>query len=129
MPEARILVVDDVEVWRHEIRSILEPEFQVVGEASDGLEAVRKAQQLKPDLILLDLGLPFLNGIEAANRIRQVVPGTKIIVLTQNRDKDIVQTALSTGAHGYVLKTDAASELLPAIKAILRGETFVSSGI
>jgi DNA-binding NarL/FixJ family response regulator len=105
------------------------PEWQVISEASDGLEAVEKAQGLKPDLILLDIGLPKLNGIEAARQIRQLSPSSKIIFLSQNNDLDIVRAALSTGVHGYVRKTDVKRELLPAMDAVLRGEQFVSSSL
>jgi DNA-binding NarL/FixJ family response regulator len=105
------------------------PEWQVISEASDGLEAVEKAQDLKPDLILLDIGLPKLNGIEAARQIRQLSPSSKIIFLSQNNDLDIVRAALSTGARGYVRKTDVKKELIPAMDAILRGKQFVSSSI
>jgi DNA-binding NarL/FixJ family response regulator len=127
----RILVVDDFEPWRQHICSRLKtrPELQVVGEAWEGLEAVQIAEELKPDLILLDIGLPDLNGIEAANRLCQRVPGAKIIFLTQNNDAELVRAALRNGAQGYVLKADAGRELLPAIKAVLRSEKFVSSGI
>lgn len=93
------------------------------------MEAVQKAEELKPDLILLDIGLPSLNGLEAAIRIRQAVPDAAIIFLTANRSKDVVQAALKTGARGYVLKTDAGRELLTAIARILGGDDFVSSGI
>ena len=103
---------------------------RVVGEAADGWEAVQKALTLKPDLIVLDIGLPKLNGIKAANRILAIGHNSaKIIFLTQESDSDVVQAAFSTGAQGYVLKTDAGNQLLPAIKAVLRGERFVSSGI
>jgi len=106
-----------------------QPEWQVISEASDGLEAVEKAQGLKPDLILLDIGLPKLNGIEAARQIRQLSPSSKIIFLSQNNDLDIVRAALDTGARGYVRKADVKRELLPAMDAVLRGEQFVSSSL
>jgi DNA-binding NarL/FixJ family response regulator len=127
----RVLVVDDFQPWRQQVCSILrtQPELSVVAEVADGLEAVQTAQELKPDLILLDIGLPTLNGLEAANRIRQVAPGARIIFLTQNSDKDMVRAALTTGAQGYVLKIDAGSELLPAVAGVLGGDDFVSSGI
>jgi CheY-like chemotaxis protein len=105
------------------------PEWQVISEASDGLEAVEKAQDLKPDLILLDIGLPKLNGIEAARQIRQLSPRSKIIFLSQNNNLDVVRSALNTGAHGYVRKTDVKRQLFPAMDAVLRGEQFVSSGL
>jgi len=131
MSDVRILLVDDLEAWRQRSRSILEsqPEFRVIGEASDGLEAVQKAETLKPDLILLDIGLPHLNGIEAENRLCRLVPSAKVLFLSQDNDSDIVRAALSNGASGYVLKVDAGSELLPAISAVVRGERFVSSGL
>jgi DNA-binding NarL/FixJ family response regulator len=127
----RILLVDDFEPWRRHVCFILQtrPELRVVAEVADGLEAVQKAQELQPDLILLDIGLPHLNGVEAANRIRQVAPGARIIFLTQISDKDVVRAALSTGAKGYVLKTDSGSELLPAVAGVLGGDVYVSSGI
>jgi len=105
------------------------PELQVIGEASDGLECVQEAKELKPDLILLDIGLPKLNGIEAARRIRQFSPSSKIVFLSQNNHADIVRPALSTGAQGYLLKTNVVSELLSAVDAVLRGEKFVSSSL
>ena len=94
---------------------------------SDGLEAVQKAEELRPDLIVLDIGLPKLNGIEAARRIRQVSPNSKIVFLTMDNSPDVAQAALSTGAQGYVHKARAQSDLLPAIDAVLRGEQFVSN--
>jgi DNA-binding NarL/FixJ family response regulator len=127
----RILVVDDSEPWRQHIYSLLKKslELHVVGEASDGLEAVQIAEELKPDLILLDIGLPGLNGIEAQKRLCQVVPSAKILFVSQNNDTEVARAVLGKGARGYVLKVDAASELLLGIKVVLRGEKFVSSGI
>ena len=104
-------------------------EFQVISEASDGSEAIQNAEELKPDLILLDIGLPKMNGIEAARRIQQLCPNSKIVFLSQNNDLDVVRAALGTGALGYVRKTDTGSELLPAIDAVLRGKQFVSSSL
>ena len=101
--------------------------MQVVGEAVDGLDAIEKAWELIPNLILMDIGLPDLNGIEAARRIGHLLPSTKIVFLTQNFDVDVVKAAMSNVARGYVLKGDAASELLPAIEAVMRGEKFVST--
>ncbi len=125
----RVLVVDDFEPWRHFVSSIIlmKPELLVVGEASDGPEAVQKAAELKPDLILLDIGLPTLNGIEAARQIRKLVPESKIIFLTQETSADLVQEALSLGARGYVVKANVASDLLAAVEAVLAGKQFVSS--
>jgi DNA-binding NarL/FixJ family response regulator len=125
----RILVVDDYEHWRRYFSTALQkqPEVQVIGEVSDGLEAVQKAQELQPDLILLDIGLPTLNGIQAARRIREVSPTSKIIFVSENRSPDIAEEALGTGAGGYVVKSDASSELLPAVKAVLEGKRFISA--
>lgn len=125
-----ILVADDFEPWRQYVCSMLQtrPEFCVVAEVGDGLEAVQKVQELKPDLILLDIGFPKLDGLQAASRIRQVAPATAIIFVTHNSDKDVREAALRTGARGYVLKANAARELLPAIDAALRGPRLVSSG-
>jgi CheY-like chemotaxis protein len=105
------------------------PQWQIIAEVSDGSEAIQKAEELNPDLILLDIGLPKLNGIEAARQIRQFSPNSRIVFLSQNNDSDIVRAALSTGALGYVHKTDAQSELLPAVDAVLRGKQFVSSSL
>jgi DNA-binding NarL/FixJ family response regulator len=117
-----ILVVDDFQPFRQFVFSTLQerPDWQVIYEVADGLEAVQRARELKPDLILLDIGLPHLNGIEAAKQICQVVPGTKILFLTQNNDAEVVRATLSDGAQGYVLKADAGKELSPAIEAVFR---------
>jgi DNA-binding NarL/FixJ family response regulator len=127
----RILVADDYEPWRRFVSTTLQkqPELQAIGEALDGLEAVRKAQELQPDLILLDIGLPKLNGIEAARQIRKLSPKSKILFLSENRSWDIAEEALRTGASGYVVKSDAAGELLPAVEAVLKGERFVSASL
>jgi DNA-binding NarL/FixJ family response regulator len=125
----RVLVVDDYEPFRRWVCSTLgeRPALQIVGEASDGLEAVRRAEELKPDLILLDIGLPALNGIEAARQIRSLAPESKIIFLSLESSADVVQEALSLGAWGYVAKARAGSDLLRAVEAVLLGKHFVSS--
>jgi DNA-binding NarL/FixJ family response regulator len=130
MSSVRILVVDDFEPFRQFIISTLQtmPELQVIAAASDGLEAVRMAEELNPDLILLDIGLPRLNGIEAAHRISRVLPDAKILFLSQDNDPDVVAAALSDGAEGYIHKLDVAKELLPAVEAALRRKQFISAG-
>jgi DNA-binding NarL/FixJ family response regulator len=127
----RVLVVDDYAPWHGFVSTTLrkELELQIVGNVSDGLEAVQQAQQLQPELILMDIGLPTLNGIEAARRITEVSPASKIIFVSENRSVDVAEEALSTGAGGYVVKSEAAGELLPAIKAILEGKRFISASL
>jgi DNA-binding NarL/FixJ family response regulator len=124
----RILLVDDFAAWRQVVFSMLamKSELQVVGEASDGLEAVQKAAELKPDLILLDIGLPTLSGIEAARQIRKLVPKCKIIFLSQESSSEIIEEAMNVGASGYVVKAKAGSDLLTAVESVLLGGTFVS---
>jgi len=123
----RILLVDDYEPFRRYVRSLLmkRAEWVVLSEVSDGLEAVQKAEELQPDLILLDIGLPTLSGIEAARRIRKLSPGSRILFVSQELSADVVREALATGAAGYVVKMDARSELPIAVDAVLRGGQFV----
>jgi DNA-binding NarL/FixJ family response regulator len=127
----RVLVVEDYEPFRRFVCSTLEkrPELQVICGVSDGLEAVQKAEELQPDLVLLDIGLPTLNGIEVARRIRKLSPESKILFVSQESSADVVQEALSLGALGYVVKAHAGSELLAAVGAILQGEPFISRGL
>ncbi len=125
----RILVADDFAPWRRFVSSTVarESEWLVVGEASDGPEAVQKAKDLTPDLILLDIGLPTINGIEVARQIIKLAVGSKILFLSGSDDPEIVGEALRTGASGYVVKSDAGSELTKAIEAVVRGKQYVSS--
>ena len=127
----RVLVVDDFKPWRDYICSLLQTklEFRVVAELANGLEAVQGAKELQPDLILLDIGVPALHGLEVAECIRQVAPAVKIIFLTVHTDTDVVRAALSAGAQGYMLKTDAVRELFTAVETVLGGDYFISSGI
>jgi DNA-binding NarL/FixJ family response regulator len=123
-----VLLVDDFEAMRQSVCSMLleTGKFQVIGEAADGLEAVQKAKELQPDLILLDIGLPNLNGIAAVPQIRKLAPKSKIVLLTQNTSPETVEAALSSGAHGYVVKWEAGKELFVALEAVIQGEKFVS---
>lgn len=125
-----VLVVDDYSPFRQWASSFLRDKLHLkaVIEASDGLEAVKKAEELRPELILLDIGLPKLNGIDAARQIRRVAPESRVIFLSQETSSDIVQTAIDAGGLGYVTKASAAADLLKAIEAALRGQRFVSAG-
>ena len=131
MGSIRILIADDFEGWRRQVCLLFQvrAEWKIIAEARDGLEAIQRAEERKPDLILLDIGLPKLNGIEAARRIRQLSPRSRIIFLSLYDSLDEVQVALSTGAMGYVLKTDSLRELVPAVDAVLLGKQFVSSSL
>ena len=123
-----IVIADDFAAFRSFVRSKLQENgFQNVAEASDGLEAVAKAAELQPDLLLLDIGMPNLDGINAAAQIRSIAPESKILFVSQNTDPDIVQSALSDGAGGYVCKSGIDHKLLPAIEAVLEGKRFVSA--
>jgi DNA-binding NarL/FixJ family response regulator len=124
----RILLVDDSEPWRRFVCSKVqqEPELQIICEATDGLLAVHKAKELKPDLILLDIGLPTLNGVEAARTICKLVPKSKILFLSQELSADVVLEALGIGS-AFVLKADASKELIPAIRTAILGNQFLSS--
>jgi len=128
MHVVRILVVDDFEPWRRFSSAAieLEPQLQLIGEASDGLEAVQKSKELKPDLILLDLGLPKLDGMAAARQIRKVSPKSKILFMTQESSAAVVREAMEIGA-GFLVKTDAGTELLAAVVGVMSGEQFLST--
>jgi DNA-binding NarL/FixJ family response regulator len=117
----RVLVVDDHQPWRLSVRAILKsnPSLLVIAEARDGVEAVEKAVTLRPDLVLLDIGMPRLNGIEAAKKIRRACPESRIIFVTQENDSDIQRAALETGASAYLLKSQAF-KLLPTIEMAMR---------
>jgi DNA-binding NarL/FixJ family response regulator len=126
-----VLLVDDHEPFRRFLESALghKPNLQIVGRAVDGLEALQIAEELKPDLILLDMALPKMNGIQIARRILERFPESRILFLSEYRSWDIVEAALSTGAVGYVVKSDCGRELLVAVDAVLEGKQFVSSSV
>lgn len=125
----RAMVVEDFLPCREFVCSKLEqvPGLQLICEVADGLEAVQKAEALQPDLILLDIGLPTLNGLEVTQRLRELAPKSKIIFLSQETSPELVQHALALGASGYVFKTQAESDLLMAIEDVMSGKRFVPS--
>jgi CheY-like chemotaxis protein len=131
MSLTRVLVVEDYEPFRRFVRTVLgrRPDFQIIAEVSDGVAAIEKTRELGPDLVLLDIGLPGLNGIEAARRIRTLVPQCKIIFMTQESSLEVVEEAFRLGARGYVIKSLAGSDLLPAVDAVRAGGHFVSSAV
>jgi DNA-binding NarL/FixJ family response regulator len=124
----RVLVVDDHPSWRDHVATILRRRLRCepIGLVADGLTAVHEAERLRPDLIALDVGLPTLNGIEAARRILTAAPDSRILFLSEHHSGDIAAAALRTGAFGYVLKSAAGCELVPAIRAVVEGQLFVS---
>ena len=129
MQEVRVLLADDYEPFRRCVSSLFlkHPGWKIIAEVSDGLEAVKKAQELNPDLVLLDLLLPTINGVEAANRIRQTAPATKIIFITAYQDSELMQTVFRNQAEGYILKWEVMRDLFPAVEAALNGRKFVST--
>ena len=128
MAEVRVLVVDDFAPWRELVISAFRTRenIQIVGEASDGWSAIAKALELHPDVVVLDIGLPDLSGIEVARRVKESAPRTRILFLTENSTATVVDEALRAGGHGYVVKSSAGRDLLPALDAVLQGNLFVS---
>ena len=124
----RVLIVDDFPAWRSFIALQVKQRkaWQVVSQASDGAEAIQKACEFRPEVVVLDIGLPGLTGLEVAQCILRDLPATKILFLSENRSPEVVQESLRIGASGYVLKSDSAKDFLPAIAAVLRGEIFLS---
>jgi DNA-binding NarL/FixJ family response regulator len=127
----RILIADDHELLRRGVRSIIEAEagWTVVGEAGDGLEAFQKAKELKPEIVVLDIGMPRLNGLDAARRIRKVLPSAKILMLTIYDTEELAHAVLEAGARGYVTKSDTGRELVTAIEALRKNKTFFTSRV
>lgn len=131
MTESRILLVDDHEIVRNGVKALLRvrPCWQIVGEAADGNEAIRKTDELKPDVVLMDITLPKLSGIDAARRILADHPEMGVIFFTMHSSEQMVEQALNTGAHGFVLKSDAGVDLAAAIDSIPSGKVFISPGL
>jgi DNA-binding NarL/FixJ family response regulator len=126
MKRPRVLMADDHTIVVEGLRKLLDPEFDIVGAVPDGRTLLRAAQELHPDVVLLDISMPMLNGIEAARHLRRSVPRTKIVFLTMHSDPDYVAEAIQSGASGYVLKKSAASELVVAILEALRGRLYIT---
>ncbi|HEX8814967.1 MAG TPA: response regulator transcription factor [Terriglobales bacterium] len=122
----RILIADDHALVADALKSLLEDEFDVVAIVHDGRDLIETAQKLRPDVLLVDIGIPVVNGLEAAQRIKRLLPQVKVICVTINRDPGVVAEAFQRGASGYLPKTAAASELKQAIHDVLRGEVYVS---
>jgi DNA-binding NarL/FixJ family response regulator len=131
MPEYRVLLADDHSIVRKGLRSILEEDslFEVVGEASTGREAVELAESLQPHIVVMDVAMPQLNGLEAAAQVQKIAPGSKIIILSMYQDETYILRALTAGARGYLLKDTAEDEIVPAVRAVIRGNTYFSPAI
>jgi DNA-binding NarL/FixJ family response regulator len=126
MNKPRILIADDHQILAEGLRGLLEPEFEVVGVVADGRELVAAARQHRPDVIVADVTMPWLNGIEAAVQLRDVGVEAKVVFLTMHRDVGYARRAMEVGAAGFVLKHSAASELVTAVREALRGRTYVT---
>lgn len=127
---ARVLVVDDNDLWRgYVLAKLFDERVEVVGIALDGEDAVQQALALQPDLVLMDIRLPGISGIEAARRIWRGAPNSEILFVSNDADPGVVRAAFNAGGRGYVLKSLAAMELIAGMRAVLRGEPFVSSGL
>jgi DNA-binding NarL/FixJ family response regulator len=129
MKHARILIADDHNLVAELCKTLLQTEFHVVGVVSDGRQLLRAAVELKPDVIVLDIAMPILNGLEAGRQVKQILPVVKLVYLTMNTDTEVAAEAFERGASGYLLKTCAASEMVIAVREVLRGKTYMSQGL
>jgi DNA-binding NarL/FixJ family response regulator len=131
MKSARVLIADDHEIVRQGIRAIVQSRqgFEACGEACDGREAVQMALNLRPDIVVIDIGMPHLNGLEATRQIVQNDPSIKVLVLTMHESEQIVRDVLTAGARGYLLKTDAGRDLISALEALIGRKTFFTSKV
>jgi DNA-binding NarL/FixJ family response regulator len=128
---ARILLVDDHEIIRKGLRSVVEgrKDWEIVGEATTGRDAVRKVEELKPDVVVMDISMPELNGLEAVRQIVKIAPRTEVLVLTMHESEDLVREVLEAGARGYLLKSDASRQLIGAIDALRVHKPFLTSKV
>lgn len=131
MRSVQILLADDHEVVRKGLRALLEaqPGWNVIAEAVDGREAVEKAKDMRPDIAIVDIGMPCLNGLEATRQIVKKAPRTRVLVLTMHDTNPLIQQVVKAGARGYVLKSDVASDLVSAVEALCRDQTFFTSKV
>jgi DNA-binding NarL/FixJ family response regulator len=126
---SRILIADDHNLIAELCKRLLESEFDVVGTVSDGRALVRAAGELKPDVVIVDVAMPILNGLDAARQVKEMLPAVKLIFLTMNPDIEIAAEAFRRGAHGYLLKTCASTEVVLAVRDVLRGKSYMSSAL
>lgn len=126
---ARVLIADDHSIVAEGLRSLLEKAYDVIGIVSDGRKLLEEAPKLKPDLIVLDISMPLLNGLEAGERLTKLIPQTKLVFLTMKDDPNLAAAAMNLGAVGFVLKSDASSELLKAASDVLNGKAYVTSRV
>ena len=129
MTRTRVLIADDHALLAEALRKLLEPQFEVVGIVGDGRSLVREAQQLRPDVILVDISMPLLNGLDATQQLKHALSNVKIIILTMNQSFELAREALRRGASGYLLKSSKSSELIQAIQNALRGKTYITCPI
>jgi len=131
MPALQLLLADDHEIVRQGLRSVLESQrdCKIVGEASDGRQAVSMTKELNPDVVILDIGMPSLNGLEATRQILKLRPQTKVLILTMHESDSVIREVLDAGARGYLLKTDAGRDLLSAVDSLRRNKTFFTSRV
>ncbi len=126
---SRVLIADDHNLVAELCKRLLETEFDVIGVVSDGRALVRSALALKPDVVVLDIAMPFLNGLDAGRQVKEMLPAVKLVYLTMNTDADVAAEAFARGASGYLLKTCAASEMVLAVRQVLRGKSYLSRAL
>jgi len=131
MTAVRILLADDHEIVREGVRAMIDrqPGWEICGEASTGREAVEQAEKLKPGLVIMDIGMPELNGLEATRQIKRILPETEVLIFTANETEEIVRQVFQAGARGYLLKTEAGKHLIPALEMLSKHRTYFSSKV